>query len=65
MIDTSRHFLPLPAIRHTIDGMLYNKMSVLHWHIIDENSFPLEIPTVPELSESGQMGGSYSPEDVK
>lgn len=35
MIDTSRHFLSVSAIKHAIDGLLYNKMSILHWHLID------------------------------
>lgn len=35
MIDTSRHFLSVQAIKHAIDGLLYNKMSILHWHLID------------------------------
>jgi hexosaminidase len=65
MIDSSRHFLPIPLIKKTVDGLLFNKMNVLHWHIIDQDSFPLEVPTVPELNEYGQVGGSYSISQVK
>jgi hexosaminidase len=65
MIDTSRHFLPVSAIKHAIDGMMYSKLNVLHWHITDEDAFPLYVPTLPELSESGSIGGVYSEVDVK
>lgn len=50
MIDSSRHFLPVEDILKTIDGLLYNKMNILHWHLIDQDSFPFEVPSVPELS---------------
>ncbi len=50
MIDSSRHFLSVVAIKRTIDALMFHKMNVLHWHIIDEDSFPMEIPAVPELS---------------
>lgn len=59
MIDSARHFIPVPRIKHTIDGMLYNKMNVLHWHIVDEDSFPVYIPARPELGESGKLKGIY------
>jgi hexosaminidase len=65
MIDSSRHFLPVSLIKKTIDGLLFNKMNILHWHIIDQDSFPLQVPTVPELNQYGKVGGSYSPADVK
>lgn len=65
MIDSSRHFLPVAAIKKTIDGLMYNKMNILHWHIIDEDSFPMEIMSVPELSASGQIGGTYSQSEIK
>jgi hexosaminidase len=65
MIDSSRHFLPLSEIKKTIDGLLFNKMNILHWHIIDQDSFPMQVPSVPELNEYGQVGGSYTPQEMK
>uniref|UniRef100_A0A0D3G2J7 beta-N-acetylhexosaminidase n=2 Tax=Oryza TaxID=4527 RepID=A0A0D3G2J7_9ORYZ len=35
--------------------MSFSKLNVLHWHIIDEQSFPLEVPSYPKLWK-----GSYS-----
>ncbi|KAG5051302.1 hypothetical protein JHK87_003500 [Glycine soja] len=49
MLDTSRHYLPINVIKQIIESMSYAKLNVLHWHIIDEQSFPLEVPTYPNL----------------
>ncbi|EXC25311.1 Beta-hexosaminidase subunit [Morus notabilis] len=54
-IDTSRHYLPLPVIKNVIESMTYAKLNVLHWHIVDSQSFPLEIPSFPKL-----WNGAYS-----
>ena len=35
MVDTSRHWLPLNALRRQIDGLVTNKMNVLHWHLTE------------------------------
>jgi len=52
MIDLARHFQPLAAIRSTIDSLAYAKMNVLHMHISDEQSFPMEIKAYPKLWEA-------------
>lgn len=49
MIDTSRHYFPVSHIKHTIDGMLFSKLNVLHWHIVDQDSFPMQILSRPGL----------------
>ena len=65
MIDTSRHFLKVETIKKTIDACLYNKANVLHWHITDEDSFPLEIASRPEISQYGSFPGkTYSKANV-
>lgn len=65
MIDSSRHYQPMSVMKKMIDGLMFNKMNVLHWHILDEDSFPMEVPQMPELSQYGAVGGTYSPNDVK
>lgn len=58
MIDSSRHFLPIKRIYETIDALMYNKMNILHWHIVDEDSFPLILDSHPEIAKYA----AFSPE---
>ena len=44
MLDTSRHYYPPDTIKEIIQVMSAAKFSVFHWHISDDDSFPLEIP---------------------
>lgn len=54
MLDTARNFLPLYAMKRTLDAMAASKLNVLHWHATDSQSFPLESPRVPQLARWAQ-----------
>lgn len=51
MLDTARNFMPLSVIYKTLNAMATSKLNVFHWHIVDSQSFPLEIKTVPNLQQ--------------
>lgn len=50
LLDTARNFLPTKAIQRQINAMAASKLNVLHWHITDSQSFPLQSRRVPLLS---------------
>lgn len=67
MLDTARNFFPVTDIKRTIDGLAYSKMNKLHIHVTDSQSWPLEVPSLPELSAKGAYTQSqvYSPADIR
>lgn len=68
MIDSSRHFLSVKSIKKTLDAMELNKLNVLHWHLVDDQAFPFESVTYPELSRKGAYVPQthvYRPQDVQ
>ncbi|KAL1129697.1 hypothetical protein AAG570_012641 [Ranatra chinensis] len=68
LIDTSRHYLPKPIIQKMLTAMESNKMNVLHWHIVDDESFPYSSKLYPSLSAQGAYnsgGFVYTDNDIK
>ncbi|KAJ6787434.1 hypothetical protein PWT90_03274 [Aphanocladium album] len=67
LIDVARHWYEVADIKRTIDGLAMNKLNVLHLHITDTQSWPLEIPALPLLAEKHRYakGLTYSPADLE
>ncbi|GBG59262.1 hypothetical protein CBR_g32277 [Chara braunii] len=66
LIDTSRHFQPVAAIKGVVDSLSFAKLNVLHWHIVDTQAFPLEVPKYPLLWNGAYSEQErYTTEDVK
>ena len=56
-LDISRNWIPPSDVMRTIEAMAATKLNKLHLHASDAQSWPLEIPALPELAAKG----AYSP----
>ncbi|KAL0064301.1 Glucosamine-6-phosphate isomerase (Glucosamine-6-phosphate deaminase) (GNPDA) (GlcN6P deaminase) [Marasmius tenuissimus] len=67
MLDTARNYFPVQDIKRTLDAMSLVKMNAFHWHVVDSQSFPLQVPGFMELAEKGAYSSSavYTQQDVK
>ncbi|CUM62460.1 uncharacterized protein PRCAT00000010001 [Priceomyces carsonii] len=59
MIDSGRNFLSISSICDQIDIMSLSKLNVLHWHLADSQSWPIEILSYPVMIKD-----AYSPKEV-
>ncbi|OHW92999.1 beta-n-acetylhexosaminidase [Colletotrichum incanum] len=66
LIDVARNFFPVQDVLRVIDAMSWNKLNRIHIHITDSQSWPLDIPAMPDLSAKGayRKGLSYTPKDL-
>lgn len=80
MLDSARHFQSPDFIRRLIDAMAINKLNTLHWHLVDDQGWRIEIRKYPKLtSVSGwrhpatapgapplpQIGGFYTQAQIR
>ena len=49
LLDSARHFLPVPDIKRQLDGMAAAKLNVLHWHLSDDQGWRFESQKYPKL----------------
>ena len=49
-----------------VDGMSVEKLNALHLHAVDDQSFPLEVQSLPRLAPAAQFGPrhTYSVENI-
>jgi len=49
MLDSARHYQSLDTIKSILDTMAAHKLNVLHWHLVDDQAWRLEIKKYPKL----------------
>eukprot|EP00911_Craspedida_sp_UC1_P000889 UC1_evm1s677 len=59
LVDSARHFEPVKTLKAVIDSLTYAKINVVHWHIVDQQSFPFDAPSLPKLAQAG----AFSPQE--
>ena len=53
MLDSARHFQSIETIKAILDAMAAHKLNVLHWHLVDDQGWRLEIKKYPKLTSEG------------
>lgn len=73
MLDVSRYFFTKEYVIRYLDMMAMHKLNVLHWHLVDDCGWRIEIRKYPKLTEVGAFrgkgdqrhGGFYTQQDVR
>jgi hexosaminidase len=65
MLDVARHWMPLDAVKRTLDGMAAVKLNVFHWHLSDNQGFRVESQRFPKLAGMGSDGHYFTQEQVR
>ena len=63
---TGRDYHAVSFLKKTIESMAMNKMNVLHWHIYEIDSYPLELQSFPDLAGNAAFSSNqvYTKSDM-
>jgi len=66
-MDVARSWYSIHDIKRMIDAAGYNKLNRFHLHVTDGQSWPLEIPAIPQLSAKGAYRSdlTYNPTQLR
>ena len=56
MVDPARHFIPTSVLRATVDAMTYAKLNTLHLHVVDCDSWPLQVSSFGRIDVERLFG---------
>lgn len=65
LLDSARHFIPLPDILRQLDGMAAAKLNVFHWHLTDDQGWRFASVRYPKLQQRASDGLFYTQEQMK
>jgi hexosaminidase len=61
MIDSSRHFFSIPALKRILSVAWLYKINRFHWHLTDDQGWRVELLNTPEATESGATRPGQDP----
>ena len=61
MVDVARTFITHENILRYIDYLAYHKINKLHWHLVDNQGWRIEIKSHPDLAKVAGFRGGDSP----
>ena len=64
LLDVSRHFMPVDAVKHTLDRMASVKLNVLHLHLADDQGVRVESKRYPLLQQKASGGLYYTRQQI-
>ena len=53
LLDVSRHFFTKQEVEQILDALAMHKINVLHWHLVDDDGWRIEIKKYPLLTQVG------------
>ena len=53
LLDSSRHFWSVDEVKRLLDLMACYKLNRLHWHLVDDEGWRIEIKRYPQLTGQG------------
>lgn len=67
LLDVSRQYYPIETLQTIIDGLRMSKVNVLHLHLTDDDSFPIDLPSFPGMADQTALTPEekYTVEDLK
>ncbi len=65
LLDSCRHFMPLPIVKRNLDALAMAKMNVFHWHLTEDQAFRIESRRFPRLHQQGSDGQFYTQDQVR
>ena len=67
MLDVSREFYPLEAIKELIMMLSFAKINVFHLHLSDDDSMNVELPSFPKITDYTALkkGQVYKAQDLR
>lgn len=63
-LDSARHFQPKAFILKFIDAMAAQKLNRLHWHLVDCESWRMEVKKYPKLAHVTDNAPAYWPQEI-